>query len=81
MKSTVQKWGNSLAIRIPLAVAQQCHLKQGVPIDISVEDKKIIIKLVKKKMNLSKLLADINETNLHAKVDIADFIGKEDSDD
>lgn len=80
MKSIIQKWGNSLAIRIPQAVAQQCHLRQGSPIDIAVEDKKIIIKLVRKKMNLSKLLADINESNLHDKLDI-DFVGREGNDE
>lgn len=81
MKLTVQKWGNSLAIRIPQAVARQCHLAQGSPIDITIEDKKIIIKLARKKMNLAKLLSAVNEANLHSKVDMTDFLGKENHDD
>ena len=81
MKSTVQKWGNSLAIRIPQAVARQCHLIKGSPIDIAVEDKKIIIKLGRKKMNLTQILSAIDENNLHTKVKMTDFIGKEDSED
>ncbi len=81
MKSIVQKWGNSLAIRIPLAMAQECHIEQGTSIDIFVENKKMVIKPLKKKMNLSHMLDEINESNLHTKIEVADFLGKENLDD
>ena len=32
MTATIQKWGNSLALRIPLAVAKQIHVKEGDPV-------------------------------------------------
>ncbi|MBS0350338.1 MAG: AbrB/MazE/SpoVT family DNA-binding domain-containing protein [Proteobacteria bacterium] len=81
MEATIQKWGNSLAIRIPLAVAQQCHLKKGSSVNITVEDRKMIIQLMEKKMSLSKLLAEINASNLHSRIDIDEFIGREDTDE
>jgi antitoxin MazE len=32
--SEVQKWGNSLAVRIPKAIAEQVNLQRGTPIDL-----------------------------------------------
>jgi antitoxin MazE len=36
MKASIQKWGNSLALRIPLAVARQIHVKEGDAVELSV---------------------------------------------
>lgn len=36
MTATIQKWGNSLALRIPLAVAKQIHVKEGDPVTLKV---------------------------------------------
>ena len=33
--TTVQKWGNSLAVRIPATLADQMHLEAGVPVEVS----------------------------------------------
>ena len=77
MKSRVRKWGNSLAIRIPLILAEQSQLKKGAAVKIRVEDKKIIIQLIKKNMKLPELLAKINESNLSEKIEVMEFAGKE----
>ncbi len=39
----VQKWGNSQGIRIPKHILEQAKLGEGDPVEISVEDNKIII--------------------------------------
>ena len=36
MTATIQKWGNSLALRIPLAVAKQIHVKECDPVTLKV---------------------------------------------
>lgn len=36
MQSTVGKWGNSLAIRLPVEFARQSGLREGVPVELSV---------------------------------------------
>ncbi len=36
----VSKWGNSLAIRLPAAVVQGLHLKEGDDIEVTVESRK-----------------------------------------
>jgi len=36
MKANIQKSGNSLALRIPLAVARQIRVKEGDEVELSV---------------------------------------------
>lgn len=41
---TVQRWGNSLAVRIPAAVAKSARLKLGQPVEVSAQDSSILVK-------------------------------------
>lgn len=57
MTAVVAKWGNSLAIRIPRAVAEQADVTEGTAIELSVEGNNIIITPQKrKKYTLDELL-------------------------
>lgn len=40
---TVQQWGNSLAVRIPAAIARKVHFVVGQPVEISVEDFGLVV--------------------------------------
>ncbi|MGB4256038.1 MAG: AbrB/MazE/SpoVT family DNA-binding domain-containing protein [Rectinema sp.] len=51
----VQKWGNNLGIRIPSSYVKEFKLKNGNPVDIVVEEGKIVI--VPKRISLNELLA------------------------
>ncbi|HXJ43838.1 MAG TPA: AbrB/MazE/SpoVT family DNA-binding domain-containing protein [Bryobacteraceae bacterium] len=42
-KLTIQRWGNSLALRIPSAVARSAGIQQGQPVEISVHDSSVVI--------------------------------------
>lgn len=78
MKSTVQKWGNSLAIRIPKSFANEINLSQGAEIDLVLFDNKIQIEPTKKKkLTLSDLLSKVTEENIHQEIDTGDPVGKE----
>jgi antitoxin MazE len=78
MKSTVQKWGNSLAIRIPKSFANEIDLSQGAEIDLVLLDNKIQIEPAKKKkLTLSDLLIKVTEENIHQEIDTGDPVGKE----
>jgi|SRR6185437_5998372 len=44
MKTTAQKWGNSLAIRVPKSVAIQVGLKAQDDLDIEVQDGNVVLK-------------------------------------
>lgn len=78
MKSTVQKWGNSLAIRIPKSFATEIDLSQGAEIDLVLLENKIQIKPIKKKkISLDDLLSQVTEENIHKEVDTGTPVGKE----
>ncbi len=78
MKSTVQKWGNSLAIRIPKSFATEIDLSQGAEIDIVLFENKIQIEPIKKKkFTLDELLSQVTEENIHKEVDTGTPVGKE----
>ncbi|WP_134705027.1 AbrB/MazE/SpoVT family DNA-binding domain-containing protein [Ammoniphilus sp. YIM 78166] len=69
----VQKWGNSLGIRIPKAIAKKIGLEEGSEIDLDIEDDKIVIK--RKSKNLNELLLKITPKNIHKEVSTGDVEG------
>lgn len=78
MKSTIQKWGNSLAIRIPKSFANEIHLSQGTEINLILFDDKIQIEPIKtKKLSLDDLLSRVTDDNIHEEIDTGLPIGKE----
>ncbi len=77
MLSKVQKWGNSLAIRIPKAYAEEASLKEGSEVNIRVEKGKIIIEPLKDKYNLDDLLSQVKEENIHKEYNWGKPTGKE----
>ena len=42
MKVQIQKWGNSLALRIPKSFAIESKVKQGTVVEVSLEQGKIV---------------------------------------
>jgi antitoxin MazE len=74
----VQKWGNSLGIRIPKALATEAHINQGVDVDISVKDGRLVVEPVAvPQWSLEELLEGITDENLHEEVDWGPPVGKE----
>lgn len=66
MRVKVQKWGNSLALRIPKYLAEQTSIKTGTTIDLILDDGKLVINPVaEKEYDLKLLLSEVKETNLH----------------
>jgi antitoxin MazE len=41
---TVQKWGNSLAVRIPAAVARSVRFRAGQPVEVSAADSHVLVR-------------------------------------
>jgi antitoxin MazE len=57
-KLTIQQWGNSLAVRIPAAVARSAHFAVGQPVEVTVEDHGVVVKPVgEPKLSLAQKLA------------------------
>jgi len=77
MITKVRKWGNSLGVRIPKIYAHETHIKDGIAIDIQIENDNLIIKPIKKKYELKKLLSQIKKANIHNEINTGSPIGKE----
>lgn len=78
MISRVQKWGNSLAVRIPRGFASDTGLVEGSEVDLKLEDGDIRIRRVPpRKYRLEELLADIRADNIHGEVDAGESVGRE----
>lgn len=78
MRVNIQKWGNSLAIRIPKSFAEQISIKSGSPVDLSIDGDRLIIKpIVEEKYELKSLISEIRESNLHKEYLGDDPKGKE----
>jgi antitoxin MazE len=62
---TVQRWGNSLAVRIPAAVARSARFKVGQPVEVSAQDSNVLVKAIgEPKMTLAQKLA-VFDPNQH----------------
>ena len=78
MKTRIQKWGNSLALRIPRSFAEEVGIENETDVDLTLEDEKIVITPVKKmKPELRELLENITEENLHKEVSTGPASGNE----
>ena len=77
MVTSVQRWGNSLAIRIPKAFAAQAQLTEDSSVDISLEGERIVITPVRKQWSLRKLVKEITPRNRHRETGWGDRAGKE----
>ena len=78
MNTTVQKWGNSLAVRIPRSVAQDVHLHQGSVVDIVLVAGKIVVKPRRRqRYTLAQLLQGVTKRTRHAELDWGGRVGQE----
>lgn len=78
MQTRVQKWGNSLAVRIPKSFASHCQLSQDSLVEMSLEDGIItLVPIAKPELTLDDLLDQITEDTLHDAVDFGAPVGKE----
>ena len=69
MNATIQKWGNSLALRIPQAVARQIHVAEGDQVMLKVADDALEIRCARPRYRLKDLLQRINQKNRHVETD------------
>jgi len=77
-ETTVSKWGNSLAIRIPQMVARQARLNEGDSLALVVDrDGSITLRSTRRKYELSELVSKITTKNRHPETDWGQPQGEE----
>jgi antitoxin MazE len=77
MKATIQKWGNSLAIRIPKNISKDSRVSEGSNIDIMVEKGNIVLSPERKEYSLKEILKKITIENIHSEISTGDQTGGE----
>ena len=78
MKTRIQKWGNSHAVRIPKPYVKEAGLEYGAGVDVSVEDGTIIITPRREsEYTLDELLEGVNRKNIHNETDTGGAVGRE----
>ena len=77
MEVRVQKWGNSLAVRLPKPVAKDAMIEDGSMVDVRVVNGKIVAEPVGPKYALVDLLRGVKKSNLHGEVETGAPVGRE----
>jgi antitoxin MazE len=78
METKVQKWGNSLAVRLSKHVVQESNIKEGSRVAVEVDDGKIVLEVRgMKQYSLRKLLSKVTRKNAHGEFDLGRAEGKE----
>ena len=65
MRVTVSRWGNSLGVRIPRALAEDAGVAEGSTVDVRVEGRRIVAVPVDDEPTLDELLEGVTSDNLH----------------
>ena len=76
--TTVSKWGNSLAVRIPLSIARQASLSGGDCVELTIDgDGGIVLRPTRRKYELAELVSRITSKNRHRETDWGAAQGEE----
>lgn len=70
MSAKIQKWGNSLGVRIPKAVIEKMNLSENSEVEVEHKNGAIIIFPAKKQFSLDALVEQITKENIHQEEDI-----------
>jgi antitoxin MazE len=78
MQTKVQKWGNSLGLRIPRSLAAEAQVEEGATVDLAVENGSLRVRRLRpRKYALSELLKKVTPRNLHGEVPTGKRVGRE----
>ena len=78
MQTKIQRWGNSLGLRIPRSFAEEAGVEAGSQVDLSVRDGDLIVRAARRRTyRLRELLQKVTTKNLHEEVETGGPIGRE----
>ena len=78
MHTKIQKWGNSLGLRIPRSFAAEAQVEAGVTVDLSVENGRLLVRPLRvRRYSLNLLLRKVSRRNLHGEVATGSTVGRE----
>lgn len=77
MRAKVQKWGNSLAVRIPKPVAQEVGMVADLDVEMSVKGGTLVLAPTRHHYTLEELVKGITAKNRHDEIDFGPPVGRE----
>lgn len=77
MHTKIQKWGNSLGLRIPSSFADEVSVRAGSTVDLSLDEGNLVVRPVETQYELSDLLDAVTDDNLHREFDVGTPKGRE----
>jgi antitoxin MazE len=76
--TVLDRWGNSLGVRLPKSVADALGLREGDRVSVELVDASVVIKRAKPRYTLSELLDGLTAEMLHGEVESSGPLGAED---
>jgi antitoxin MazE len=78
MKTAVQRWGNSLALRIPRTYAAETQISEGTEVELTLKSGALVIRpVLRKRHALADLLKRVTSANRHDSIETGGAVGKE----
>lgn len=75
---TVQRWGNSLAVRIPAAIARTARFDVGVPVELSLQGRSVLLSAIgPPELSLEQKLAAFDPVRHGGEIMASVPVGKE----
>jgi len=81
MKIQISRWGNSLGLRLPRALAQQMGVSEGQKVNVTAEGGRLVVEPVSPRYRLEDLTADMTPEAMRDAFDWGDDVGGEIVDD
>lgn len=74
----IRKWGNSLAVRIPAALASQLNIQAGTSVEVSTRNGSLVLTpCARPRYTLRELLKGCTPGQFHREVDFGPEVGRE----
>jgi antitoxin MazE len=77
MRTKVQRWGNSLAVRIPKPFAEEAGLHDSTEVEMSLAEGGLQVRAIRPRWTLRALVKRISPRNVHAEIETGPSVGKE----
>lgn len=78
MVTKIQRWGNSLGLRIPKSFAEETNIRAGSVVDIAIDDGHLVIRPIRsKKYALRDLLKNVRPQRMHGEISTGVAVGRE----
>jgi antitoxin MazE len=78
MRTRTTRWGNSIALRVPKAFAEELGLHHGAPVEMTIEAGRLVVRRIPEEpVTLEALLAKVTDDTVHSELASSGPVGTE----